>query len=78
MKRIASLLAIGGLLAALAVPASALAYTVPNLTAVTTPDEQVAVTYADNPNLPGAMAQAGAFATQMQSYGFIGVYVRWR
>jgi hypothetical protein len=54
------------------VPASASAYTVPNLVAVTTPDNLVAITYADSPT-PRARLAAGAFATMMQSYGLIGI-----
>jgi hypothetical protein len=64
---------VAALLATLLVPASALAYSVPNLTAVTTPDQQMAVTFADNPDLPGAVDMAGAFTTQMQSYGLTGI-----
>jgi hypothetical protein len=58
-------------LAVVTVPA--LAYVVPNITAVTSTDQQMAVAYADDPSLPGAMDQAGAFTTTMQSYGFIGI-----
>src|SRR5690242_13779308 len=72
LNRIASFAATLGVLAAALIPSSASAYTVPNLTAVTTPDQQVAVTYADEPTR-SAMDRAGAFTTELQSYGFIGI-----
>jgi hypothetical protein len=72
VKRIASLLATVGVVAAALIPSSASAYTVPNLAAVTTPDQQVAVAFADNPTR-AAMDQAGAFSTELQSFGFIGI-----
>jgi hypothetical protein len=46
---------------------------VPNLAAVASPDQYVAVTYAGPPNNTQSVLEAGAFTTQMQSFGMIGI-----
>jgi hypothetical protein len=70
-SRLAAALACGAIFSAL-IPVAADAYVVPNLAVVASPDLQVAIAYADN-RTPQAIRQAGAFTTDMQAYGFVGV-----
>lgn len=73
MSRIGRFLIVAALAAAALVPATASAYTLPNLSAVSTPDMQMAVTFGAYPTA-ATIADAGAFSTTMtQSYGLVGI-----
>jgi hypothetical protein len=66
---VAPLVALFALIAASSTPAAA--DTLPNLVALSTPDMQVAVTYAASPN-GTTLANAGAFATDMsEQFGMV-------